>query len=70
MSEIYKVINNINQKDKPKLNITNKGLSRKQIIIFMKSNNTKKIIAKANTHVSNINRLLKKVKSKISVDFI
>ena len=57
-------------KDKPRLNITTKDLLRKQIIIPIESNNAEKIIAKANTHVSNINKLLKEVKSEILVDFI
>ena len=43
---------------------------RKQIIILIGLNNTEKIMAKVNTHVSNINRLLKGVKSEILVDFI
>ena len=57
-------------KDKPRLNITTKNPLRKQIIIPIESNNAEKIIAKANTHVSNINKLLKEVKSEILVDFI
>ena len=36
----------------------------------MGSNNTEWVITKANIHISNINRLLKEVKSNISVDFI
>ena len=36
----------------------------------MGSNNAEKVMVKTNTYNSNINRLLKKVKSKISVDFI
>jgi len=65
-----KVINNLSQKAKPKLNMTTKSLSRKQIIILMGSNNAKRVMAKANVHVSNINRLLKKAKSEIFIDFI
>ena len=36
----------------------------------MKLINANKIIAKATVHISNINRLLKRVKFEISVDFI
>jgi len=36
----------------------------------MKLINANKIIAKATAHISNINRLLKRVKFEISVDFI
>jgi len=50
--------------------MTTKDFLRKQIIIPMGSNNAEKVIVKANTHISNINKLLKGVKSKISVDFI
>ena len=36
----------------------------------MGSNNSKRVIAKANAHATNINRLLKRVKFTISIDFI
>ena len=36
----------------------------------MGSNNAKRVMAKANVHVSNINRLLKRAKSEIFIDFI
>ena len=36
----------------------------------MKSNNSKRVIVKANTYITNINRLLKEVKSTILIDFI
>jgi len=70
VSEIHKVINNLNQKDKPKLNMTIKDLSRKQVIISMKFCNSERVINKANIYISNINKLLKGVKSEISIDFI
>ena len=47
-----------------------KSLSKKQVIIPIGSNNSEKVMAKINIHVSNINRLLKRVKSEISIDFI
>jgi len=55
VSEIHKMLNNINQNKKPKLNITIKGLSRKQVIVSMSTNNISRMMAKANAHVSNIN---------------
>ena len=55
VSEIYKMLNHMNQNKKPKLNITIKGLSRKQVIVSMSTNNILRMMAKANTHVSNIN---------------
>ena len=36
----------------------------------MSTNNVSRVMAKANAHVSNINQLLKGVKSEVSVDFI
>ena len=68
--EIHNVTSNSNQKGKPKLNMTTKGLSRKQIIVLMSMNNAKRVITQSNMHVSNINRLLKDIKSEISADFI
>jgi len=68
--EIHKILNNIGQNKKPKLNITMKDSSRKQVIVFMSTNNILKVIVNANTYVSNINQLLKGVKSEVSVDFI
>jgi len=50
--------------------MTIKRLSRKQVIVSMKFNNTEIVMTKANIYVSNINRLLKEVKSNIFVDFI
>ena len=44
--EIHKILNNINQNKKPKLNITIKGLSRKQVIVSMSTNNISRMIAK------------------------
>ena len=63
-------MNNSSQKAKLKLNMTTKGPLSKQIIVFIKSNNVERIMAKAHAHVSNINKLLKGVKSEILVDFI
>ena len=68
--EIYKVINNMNQKNKSKINIMTKGLSRKQIIIPMSMTNIERVIVQSNAYIVNINRLLKRVKSNISVDYI
>ena len=47
-----------------------KGLSKKQIIIFMSMNNAERIITQTNTHIFNINRTFKEVKSDISTDYI
>jgi len=42
----------------------------KQIIVSMRSNNTKRVMTKANIYILNINKLLKGVKSEISINFI
>ena len=50
--------------------MTIKGPSRKQVIISMSEDNARTIVSQANTHISNINRLLKGVKSEILANFI
>jgi len=70
ISEIHKIMNKLSQKSRPKLNMTTKRLSKKQVIIPMRSNNTDRIIVKANVHIWNINKFLKRVKFDISMDFI
>jgi len=50
--------------------MTTKSSSRKQVTISMSSNNAERVMVKANAHVLNINRLLNKVKSEVSVNFI
>ena len=55
---------------KPRLNMTTKRLSRKQVIVSMNSENTKKFIKDASSHVANINRVLKNIKLDIAADFI
>jgi len=62
--EIYNTMNNTNQKGKQKFNMITKGPSRKQIIIPMSTNNSFRVIAQVSNHISNINRLLKGMKSE------
>jgi len=50
--------------------MTTKGLSRKQIIILINSNNISIIISQANKYISNINKLLKNIKSSILADYV
>ena len=52
------------------MNMTTKRPSKKQIIVSIGSNNVERVMAKAKTIIVNINRLLKGIKSKVSVDFI
>jgi len=67
--KVHKVLNKP-KKEKPKLNMTTKGLSRKQVIILMSSVNSERFMVLSNKHVSNINRALKEIKSDIMADFI
>jgi len=66
-------INNIvksTPKTKPHIQMSTKGLSRKHIIIPMSSENITKFIKNSSLHVTNINRSLRNVKSKVLTDFI
>ena len=69
VEKIHKVLNNT-RKDKPRINITTKGLSRKQVIVPISSYNADRVIAKSNAHIVNINRLLKDIKSDVLADFM
>ena len=55
---------------KPKINMTTKGQSRREIIILMAKTNAELIINSAHIHISNINKCLKNSKSNIFADFI
>jgi len=66
-------VNNIvkgNPKPKPHIQMTTKGPSRKQVIVPMSNNNNNSFIKNFTFHVTNINRLLRNVKSDVAVDFI
>lgn len=69
IKDIQKISNN-NSKPKPRLNMTMKGLSRKQIIISMSNNNKTKFIKESSNYVTNINRLLQSIKLDVRVNFI
>ena len=66
-------VNNIikdNPKPKPHIQMTTKGLSRKQVIIPMSSDNNSTFIKNSSLHIANINRNLKNAKSEVLVDYI
>ena len=66
-------INNIvkgNLKPKSHIQMTTKDPSRKQVIIPMSSKNNNIFIKNSTTHVANINRFLKNVKSEVLVNYI
>ena len=50
--------------------MTIKGSLRKQVIVPMNSENIKKFMDESSSYVSNLNRALKNIKSKIIVKFI
>jgi len=62
----------INRSKKPKLylNMTTKGPTHKQVIIPVDSNNTNKFMLYLSDHITNINRLLKNIKSNCRADYI
>ena len=68
IEKIYKTINK-SKKKKPYLNITTKGLSRRQVIIPMGNDNISKFMLSFSKHIANINRVLKDIKSDILADF-
>jgi len=66
-------INNIvkdNPKPKPRIQITTKGPSKKQVIIPMSSDNVNVFMKNLSLHVTNINRQLCSAKSKVLADYI
>ena len=67
--EIYKVLNGP-KKNKPRLDMMTKGLSRKQVLVSISSNNLDKFIILSSKHIANINRALKNIKSDVIADFI
>ena len=70
IDSIQKVINGSNDKAKPRLNMTTKDLSRKQVIIPMSCDLGKRFIKDSSSYVININQTLKSIKSNICADFM
>jgi len=69
IEHIQKIISG-ESKSKPYLNMTTKRLSRKQVIIPMNIKNRSSFMKELSTHVANINRVLKNIKSEVMADFI
>jgi len=57
-------------KPKPRINMTTKGPSHKQVIVLMKSDNMNILIKDSSMHVININQVLKNIKSSTMADYI
>ena len=68
IDNIHKIVNGGN-KPKPKLNMTTKGSSRKQVIIPISNDNKAKFMESSNAHITNLNRALKNIKSEVMADF-
>ena len=69
IKNIQKIISREN-KPKPKLNMTMKSPSRKQVIVSMNVENSVNFMKDLSFHITNINRALKSIKSDIMADFI
>ena len=69
IKNIQKIISS-EGKPKPHLNMTTKGSSWKQVIVSMNTTNTNNFMNDSSTHVTNINRVLKNIKSEVMADFI
>ena len=69
IENIQKIISSEN-KTKPKLNMIIKRPSRKQVIVSMNPENIRNFIKELSTHVTNINKALKNIKSDIMADFV
>jgi len=69
IENIQKIIRD-DGKPKPKIIMTIKGLSRKQVIVLVSNNNKISFMKDSSTHITNLNRNLKNIKSEIIVDFI
>jgi len=70
INSIQKVINGDDTKPKLRINMTTKGPSCKQIIIPMTNELGKRFTKDLASHITNINHILKNVKSNICTDYI
>jgi len=59
-----------NLKSKPKIQMTTKGPSRKQVIIPMSKDNIDAFMKNSSLHMANINRQLRNAKSKVLTNYI
>jgi len=70
INTIQKVVNSSNDKPKPKLNMTMKGFSCKQVIVSINNELGKRFIKDSVSYVTNINCALKSIKSSVCANFI
>jgi len=72
VKEINQINNIIKEplKPKPRIQMTTKSPSRKQVIISIAKDNIDKFMKNSSIHVANLNRNLKSTKSEVLVDYI
>ena len=70
IKQVQKVINSSNNKSKLRITMTTKSPLRKQVIIPINNNITKKFIKDSSSHIVNINWALKAIKSSTIANFI
>ena len=69
IEKAHKVINKT-RKERPKINMTFKSLSQRQMLVSINQSNSAKFMILFNKHISNINKALKDIKSVMVADFI
>jgi len=69
IDQVNNIVNGQN-KPKPRIKMTTKGPSRKQIIISMSSDNISTFMKNSSLNVANINRELQNAKTDVLVDYI
>jgi len=69
INQVNNIVNGQN-KPKPRIRMTTKGPSRKQIIIPMNGENVSSFMKNSPLHVANINRNLRNAKTDILVDYL
>ena len=70
IKQVQKVINSSNNKSKLRITMTTKSSLRKQVIIPINNDITKKFIKDSSSHIININWALKAIKSSTIANFI
>ena len=69
INNIHKIINSVG-KPKPKVNMTTKRLSRKQVIIPMNNKNKARFMESLSKHIANLNKGLENIKLDIMANFV
>ena len=70
VGKVLKIKNSREGNKKPKINMTTRGLSRKEVIILIVKHTAELIVNSAHIHIANVNKCLKNSKSDIVADFI